>query len=94
MQISCLYVFLFQFFTCCIRCCRLRFLIFSISAGLNKDFFLARGDNGGVPAKLDNVEADVVVVLELWEEDKLSKELELSKARLLGASCVSVKRKN
>ena len=69
-----------------INCILVIILIFSISAGLNNDFFLPqRGDIGGVLPfeKLD------VEVEPLWEDDKLSKLLELSRVNDLGASCVS-----
>lgn len=65
-------------------------LIFSISAGSKKDFFLFLGDMGGV-LPFEKLEVDVDP---LWEEDKLSRLLELSKTRDLGASWVSVKKIN
>lgn len=64
-------------------CILLDILIFSISAGLKSDFFLAAlGDRGGVLP----LEKLLVDVEPLWEEERLSRLLELSMDRDLGAS--------
>ena len=60
--------------------------IFSISAGLKRDFFLVpRGDRGGVLP----LEKLLVDVEPLWDEDRDSRLDELSTDRHLGASWVS-----
>lgn len=68
--------------------CILFILIFSISAGLKRDFFLLPlGERGGV-LPLEKLEVEVEP---LWEDDRLSRLLELSTDRDLGASWVSRK---
>jgi hypothetical protein len=56
---------------------------------LKSDFFLPRGDIGGV-LPLEKFEVDVDP---LWDEDKLSKLLELSRLSEHGASWVSKNKK-